>query len=81
MIRCPYCGSTNTTVLPMGDYLCLDCDEQFYKGERPPRNDRSRHNRILSLVLKKGPQILSYTASVGKVAIPALLKNATIFFL
>lgn len=81
MIRCPYCGSHNVIALPMGDYYCQDCEEQFYLGERPSRNDQARNRRLLKLLLKKGPDILSGAADLGRAAIPALLKGATIFFL
>ncbi len=81
MIRCPYCGSTNTTVLPMGDYLCLDCDEQFYKGERAPRRCTQSpvqkiSGRVLSLAVKHGPALLK----AGKASLPAILKGALVFF-
>ena len=85
MIRCPYCGSHNVIALPLGDYLCLDCDEQFSKGERAPRKysqntAQKAAGKVLSLAIKKGPEILTTVARVGKAGIPALLKNATIFF-
>ena len=60
MIRCPYCHSHNVIALPLGDYLCLDCDEQFSEGERPSR--RASQNiaqkvsgKILSFAIKRGP--------------------------
>ena len=81
MIRCPYCKSHNVIALPLGDYLCLDCDEQFSKGERAPRHYTQNavqkvSGRVLSLAIKRGPVLLK----IGKAAIPAILKNATIFF-
>lgn len=81
MIRCPYCGSHNVIPLPLGDYLCQDCDEQFSRGERAPRRYSQNaaqmlSGRLLSLVLKKGPTLLN----VGRTAIPAILKGARIFF-
>ena len=81
MIRCPYCGSHNVIALPMGDYYCLDCEEQFNRGERPSRGDRNRQRRLIQTLLKNGRDILSGAADLGVAAIPELLKGATIFFL
>ena len=80
MIRCPYCGSHNVIALPLGDYLCLDCDEQFSKGERAPRRYSQNavqkvSGKVLSLAIKRGPALLK----TGKAAIPIILKGAKIF--
>lgn len=80
MERCPFCGSHNIVPLPLGDYLCLDCEEQFSEGERPSRYHQSTaqkvSGKVLSLVIKKGP----YVIKTSKEAIPAILKEAKIFF-
>ncbi|MBP3257715.1 MAG: hypothetical protein J6M23_06965 [Bacteroidales bacterium] len=81
MIRCPYCGSHNVIALPLGDYLCLDCDEQFSKGERAPRRYSQNtiqkvSGRVLSLMIRRGPEVLN----VGKTVMPAILKGAKVFF-
>ena len=85
MIRCPYCGSHNVIALPLGDYLCLDCDEQFSKGERAPRKYSQNtvqkfSGKILSYAIKRGPKLLTTAAKIGKAGLPELLKKATIFF-
>lgn len=76
MIRCPYCGSHNVIALPLGDYLCLDCEEQFSKGERPSRHGRKISGRVLSLIIKNGPRL----AKAAERGLPVLLKGAKIFF-
>ncbi len=79
MIRCPFCGSHNVIALPLGDYLCLDCEEQFHKGERAPRytqnTARKISGRVLSLAIKRGPSLLK----AGRTVLPAILKGATVF--
>ena len=77
MIRCPYCGSHNVIALPLSDYLCLDCDEQFSKGERAPRQSTVQKvsGKVLALAIKKGPSLLH----AGKTALPVILKGAKIF--
>ena len=81
MIRCPYCGSHNVIALPLGDYLCLDCDEQFSKGERAPRKVTQNaaqkvSGKVISFIVKKGPCLIK----AGKGTIPTLLKGAKVFF-
>ena len=80
MIRCPYCGSHNVIALPLGDYLCLDCGEQFNKGERAPRYSQNAaqklSGKLLAYAIKKGPSAIK----AGQRAIPAILKGAKIFF-
>ena len=76
MIRCPYCGSHNVIALPLGDYLCLDCEEQFYKGERSSSVCRKISGRALSLIIKKGPLLVK----VAKNNLPVLLRGAKVFF-
>ena len=84
MVRCPYCGSHNVVPLPMGDYLCLDCEETFYEGERPHRNQRGVKEKIICFLLKKGPELIVKGSKIiktaGKEALPVILKNAKIFF-
>ena len=79
MVRCPFCGSHNVIALPLGDYLCLDCEEQFYEGEQPTTTQRIS-GRALCLLIKNGPKILSAAGNVAKEGVSALLKGATIFF-
>lgn len=79
MVRCPFCGSHNVIALPLGDYLCLDCDEQFYEGEQPTPVQRIS-GRALSLVIKHGPRLLTAAASAAKDGLPAILKAAKVFF-
>lgn len=81
MIRCPYCGSHNVIALPLGDFYCQDCEEQFYLGERPSRKDRTLQRRLIKTLLRRGRDILSGAAEIGGAEIPAILKGASIFFL
>ena len=76
MIRCPYCGSHNVVPLPLGDYLCLDCEEQFNKGERAPRHFR----KIVKFSLRYAKRHSLELANLGKVLLPAILKGAKVFF-
>lgn len=77
MIRCPYCGSHNVIQLPLGDYLCLDCEERFSKGERPPRNYRKLTKKALAVLIKRSPEVIT---KLGGKALPAILKGASVFF-
>ena len=62
--------------LPLGDYLCLDCEEQFYKGERSSSLCQKISGRALSLIIKKGPLLVK----VAKNNLPVLLRGAKVFF-
>ena len=84
MIRCPYCGSHNVYALPLGDYLCDDCGEQFSKGERAPRRYKQNaiqkvSGKVLWTIKKHGPDLVNGLVKTGT-KLPSLLKHATIFF-
>lgn len=80
MKRCPFCGSHNVIPLPMGDFLCLDCDEQFYEGETDQTTCQKVSGKALSFLIKKGPKILSDASKVAVHELPKILKGATLFF-
>ena len=77
MIRCPFCGSHNVIPLPLGDYLCLDCEERFSKGERPPRNYRMITKKAIALLVKIRPWDI---IKLGGRALPDILKGTSVFF-